>query len=60
MFRDYHCVVLEDCTAEPIGQDNSRSNHDASILTIEVLLGWVSDSGAFLDALSTPKPVAET
>ncbi len=52
MFRDYACVLLEDCTAEPIGAGNSRSNHDASLLTIEVLLGWVSQSDSFLEALN--------
>jgi ureidoacrylate peracid hydrolase len=52
MFRDYSCVLLEDCAAEPIGQDNSRSNHDASVLTIEVLLGWVSNSSDFIKALA--------
>lgn len=50
MFRDYACVLLEDCCAEPIGQDNARSNHDASLLTVEVLLGWVSNSDHFLAA----------
>lgn len=52
MFRDYACILLEDCTAEPIGAANSRSNHEASLLTIEVLLGWVSHSDHFLSALS--------
>ena len=52
MFRDYHCVLLEDCTAEPIGFNNSRSNHEASLLTIEVLFGWVSDSKKFIAALT--------
>lgn len=51
MFRDYHCVLLEDCTGEPIGHNNSRSNHDASVLTIETLLGWVSNSKAFVDTI---------
>src|SRR5207302_11012235 len=32
MFRDYHCVLLADCTAEPIGSNFSRTNHDASLL----------------------------
>jgi ureidoacrylate peracid hydrolase len=27
MYRDYTCIVLEDCTAEPIGADLPRSNH---------------------------------
>ncbi len=52
MFRDYHCVVLADCTAEPIGNDLPRSNHEASLLTIQLLFGWVSDSGRFVEALA--------
>ena len=52
MYRDYHCVLLEDCTAEPIGYRNSRTNHEASLLTIEVLLGWISDSKTFSEAFA--------
>jgi ureidoacrylate peracid hydrolase len=51
MFRDYQCVVLEDCTAEPIGADMPRTNHEASLLNIELVFGWVSDSARFIDAL---------
>jgi len=51
MFRDYSSVVLEDCTAEPIGYGLPRSNHEASILSIQTLLGWVSSSGNFIKAL---------
>jgi ureidoacrylate peracid hydrolase len=51
MFRDYLCVLLADCMSEPIGFDLARSNHDASLLTVEVLLGWVSRSDRFVDAL---------
>jgi ureidoacrylate peracid hydrolase len=51
MFRDYSCVLLEDCTAEPIGHDLPRSNHAASILVIQTLFGWVSDSAAFIRAI---------
>jgi ureidoacrylate peracid hydrolase len=51
MFRDYLCVLLEDCMNEPIGQGLSRSNHEASLLSTEVLLGWVADSNAFEKAL---------
>lgn len=51
MFRDYCCLLLADCTGEPIGNDLPRSNHDASLLTIEVLLGWVSSSENFIGAL---------
>jgi ureidoacrylate peracid hydrolase len=52
MFRDYHCILLEDCCGEPVGNGNSRSNHDASLLTIEVLFGWISDSAKFIAALA--------
>jgi ureidoacrylate peracid hydrolase len=51
MFRDYLCVLLADCMSEPIGQGLPRSNHDASLLATEVLLGWVSDSHRFLKAV---------
>lgn len=51
MFRDYLCVLLADCMNEPIGYGLSRSNHDASLLTTEVLLGWVSGSDQFIKAL---------
>ena len=50
MFRDYSCVLLSDCTGEPIGNHTSRSNHDASLLTVEVLFGWVSSSDRFISA----------
>jgi ureidoacrylate peracid hydrolase len=52
MFRDYQCILLEDCTAEPIGDGLTRSNHDASLLTIQVLLGWTSTSEQFIAALN--------
>jgi len=51
MFRDYQPVLLADCTGEPIGYGLPRSNHEASLLTIEVLLGWVSSSDEFTKAL---------
>jgi len=50
MFRDYLCVLLKDCMSEPIGHDLPRSNHEASLLNTEVLLGWVSDSEQFVKA----------
>ena len=51
MFRDYLPVLLGDCTGEPIGSHFPRSNHDASLLAIETLLGWVSGSEAFVKGL---------
>ncbi len=51
MFRDYSCVLLEDCTGEPIANDLSRSNHEASILAIQIAFGWVSNSAEFIRVL---------
>jgi len=52
MFRDYRCVLLSDCSAEPIGARLPRSNHEASLLVIEALFGWVSSSEALARALA--------
>ena len=51
MFRDYQPVLLADCTAEPIGYGLPRSNHEATLLTVQVNLGWVSSSDEFIKAL---------
>ena len=53
MFRDYLPVLLADCMSEPIGYGLPRSNHDASLLAAEVLLGWVSGSDQFVGALQS-------
>jgi ureidoacrylate peracid hydrolase len=51
MFRDYLCVLMADCMSEPIGNGLARSNHDASLLSTEVLLGWTSDSDQLTKSL---------
>ncbi len=51
MFRDYLCVLLADCMSEPIGYGLPRSNHDASLLAVETLFGWVSASDDVVRAL---------
>jgi ureidoacrylate peracid hydrolase len=51
MFRDYSCLLLEDCMAEPIGREFPRSNHDASLLLIQMMFGWVGRSDQFIRAL---------
>ena len=64
MYRDYTCILLEDCTAEPVGQGLPRSNHEASLLVIQALFGWVSTSADLeralaataLPALTLPPP----
>jgi len=53
MFRDYRCVLLADCAGEPIGSDLARSNHDATLLVIQTLFGWVSRSYKFIEAVDT-------
>jgi ureidoacrylate peracid hydrolase len=59
VFRDYQCIVLSDCTAEPIAYDASRSNHEASLLNVELLFGWVTESSRLFDALATLHQAAE-
>ncbi len=51
MYRDYSCVLLADCTGEPIGQEFARTNHEASLLVIQALFGWVSGSAEVIRAL---------
>jgi ureidoacrylate peracid hydrolase len=51
MFRDYRCALVSDCAAEPIGQNFARSNHEATLLVVETLLGWVVDSKEICAAL---------
>ncbi len=48
MYRDYTCLLLADCTAEPIGQ----SNYEASLLVVQRPFGWVSHSAELISALA--------
>lgn len=50
-FRDYHCILLEDCAAEPMGRNLSRSNHEATVLLVERIFGSVSNSSDFINAV---------
>ncbi len=56
MFRDYYCVLLEDCTAEPIAQ----SNHDASLNVLGRVFGWVCHSEDLLSAIKQPARTLST
>lgn len=51
MFRDYHCLVLADATAEPIAADSPRSNHEASLLTLELLFASIAQSDDLIASL---------
>jgi ureidoacrylate peracid hydrolase len=59
MYRDYLPLLLADCTAEPIGYGLPRSNHEASLLNIQTLFGWVSSSNDFIKGLDA-RPAATT
>ena len=51
MFRDYLCVLLADCMSETIGYGLPRSNHEATLLAMELAFGWVSSSNHLAKAL---------
>ena len=57
MFLDYHCLVVGDAMAEPIAEDAPRSNHEASLLTFELLFAHVAETSDVVSALtSAPVP----
>jgi ureidoacrylate peracid hydrolase len=58
MFRDYHCLVIADATAEPIAADAARSNHEASLLTLELLFGGVAESTDLIASLQAAAAAA--
>ena len=51
MFRDYSCLLLEDCTGQPSFPGTAFSTHEASLLMIETIFGSVTGSDAFLTAI---------
>jgi ureidoacrylate peracid hydrolase len=55
MFRDYDCLLLEDCTGQPDPPGATHSRHEASLRVIEGMFASISDSGAFIAALD-PMP----
>ncbi len=58
-FRDYSCVLLADCTAEPCGAEFPRSNYEASLYLIEKRFGSVSSSTDLLKSLEATKATAK-
>lgn len=54
-FRDYSCVLLADCTAEPCGAEFPRSNYAASLYLIEKRFGSVSNSTEYLKTVEASK-----
>ena len=47
MFRDYFCLLLADCMAEPVG------THESSLNLMQARFAWVTESNEFLHALQT-------
>ena len=60
MMHDFHCVVIEDCVAEPIGATLERTNHEATLLTLEILFASITGSSSVIDALTAVSPAIET
>jgi len=58
MFRDYHCLVISDATAEPIAAGAPRSNHDATLLTLELLFANIAQTSDLVAALVAAPPVS--
>jgi len=56
---NYACILLKDCTAEPIGQAFERSNHEASLHVIATMFGWLSESSDLLRALEESRREVE-
>src|SRR6202023_3230146 len=51
MFRDYLCVLLEDCMSQPTPPRGlPGSNHPASLVLAAFSFGWVSKSEQFMAA----------
>ena len=49
--REYNCVLVDDCVAEPVGANLARTNHDATALLTELVLGWVTTAAEVIGAL---------
>lgn len=56
--RGFRCVLIADCVAEPVGGNLPRTNHDATVLLTELVLGWVINADAVVSALGEPAAAA--
>jgi ureidoacrylate peracid hydrolase len=57
MFRDYDCLVLEDCTGQPESPGVPPSRHEASLRAIQGVFGSVSNSTAFIRGITCTIPL---
>jgi ureidoacrylate peracid hydrolase len=51
MFHDYSCVLLADCTAEPLGAELPYTNYAATLFVVQARFGAVSNSAEFQEAV---------
>jgi ureidoacrylate peracid hydrolase len=58
MFLDYSPVLLADCSAERIGCNLPRSNHEATLAVIVDSFGWTSTSEEFVKTLQVTAKVS--
>jgi ureidoacrylate peracid hydrolase len=58
MFHDYNCVLLVDCTVEPLGFGFPRSNHEGTLFMVERLFGSILKSLRLLPDLRALHPFA--
>jgi ureidoacrylate peracid hydrolase len=69
--RDYYCVLLEDCTAEPIGHgakgyigvpgagnSGGGANYQATLVLVQTIFGWVSNSESVVNAFDVKQALA--
>jgi ureidoacrylate peracid hydrolase len=60
MFRDYVCLLLEDCTGQPVFPGVPLASHEASMRVIEAMFGLVSNSDTFVRALGKGRGVSSS
>jgi ureidoacrylate peracid hydrolase len=54
MYRDYSCVLLEDCMIQPtLGHSVPGSSDNASLVVTEASFGWVSNSKEFIKTIQS-------
>ena len=51
MFRDYRCLVLRDCTAQPMEPGLPGCYHESTLNVIQTDFGWVSSGPELIRAL---------
>lgn len=53
MMRDFHCLVVEDAVAEPIGAQLQRTNHEATLLVLELLFASITNAATVVETFAS-------